>query len=316
MDESPLALRPAARYDCHREANLSQSHFEPSSRTFRPPVGAVRTRRILGTVLGLVLLLPTTITWMLAFAPATITIDVDDGHLHIRAGIGFLASERDVPLERIRDVRPVSLGRGGRKMGTAMAGHCSGTWSYRDLGEVWQATDCRRDALLVETDEQRLVLSAEDTDGLRRSLTARKVWHSGESAGMPRWIRALLALGGFAALGSGVLLVALAIRGPESMIYTVNAEGLTVRTLLRQRTLPLLGATVKRTPKGPSLRVAGTALPGYFTGWFLMDGRRVRVWATMRENGVLVEGAERWYVTPKDVEGFLAAAREAGATNT
>lgn len=295
---------------------MSPPLLDLPAHNFGPHIVATRSRRILGTVLGVVLLLPSSIAWMLAFAPATITIDVAGGGLHVRAGMGLLASERDLPLERIRGVRAIRLGRGGRKMGTAMTGHCSGTWVYQDLGEVWQATDCRRDAVLVEEDGQRLVLSAADTDGLRKSLITRQDWHSEESAGMPRWIRALLALAGFAALGGGGLLVALTMRGPESMVYTVSAEGLTVRTLLGRRTVRLHGATVKRTPTGPSLRLAGTALPGYFTGWFLMDGRRVRVWATARENGVLVEGEERWYLTPEDVDGFLAATREAGATTT
>jgi hypothetical protein len=65
-----------------------------------------------------------------------------------------------------------------------------------------------------------------------------------------------------------------------------------------------------------TLRVAGTAMPGYYTGYFRADGQSTRVYATDLKDGVLLEGPARIYLSPADPEAFLAALREEGGTVT
>ena len=56
------------------------------------------------------------------------------------------------------------------------------------------------------------------------------------------------------------------------------------------------------------------ATPSDDAGWFSLDGRRTRLYAsTVRGEGVLVEGDRRVFVTPADAAGFLAALSAQGA---
>ncbi len=108
-------------------------------------------------------------------------------------------------------------------------------------------------------------------------------------------------------------LLALCFRGAERLYFEIADGALIIHTLLRTYKMPLLGTTVRRTPAKLSLRLAGTGLPGLYTGLYLLGDQRARVWATVREGGVVVEGDKRWFVTPDDVEGFITAAAAAGA---
>ncbi len=108
-------------------------------------------------------------------------------------------------------------------------------------------------------------------------------------------------------------LVALCFLGAERLRYEIADGALKVHTLTSTFRMPLDGVTVQRTQAKLNLRLAGTGLPGLYTGLYLLGDTRARVWATQREGGVVLEGEKRWFVTPDDVDGFLAAARAAGA---
>lgn len=108
-------------------------------------------------------------------------------------------------------------------------------------------------------------------------------------------------------------LIALCFLGAERLRYEIADGALTVHTLTRTYKMPLAGVTVQRTTAKLNMRLAGTGLPGLYTGYYLLGDTRARVWATLREGGVVVQGEKRWFVTPADVDGFVAAAKAAGA---
>jgi hypothetical protein len=107
--------------------------------------------------------------------------------------------------------------------------------------------------------------------------------------------------------------MAICFRGAERLSFEIKHGDLIVHTLLRTYTLPLRGATVRRTDARLTWRLAGTGLPGLYTGLYVLGEQRARAWATQREGGVVIDGEKRWFITPEDSEGFLAAAREHGA---
>lgn len=107
-------------------------------------------------------------------------------------------------------------------------------------------------------------------------------------------------------------LLLLCWKGAERLRFEVTRDSLVVHTLFRHYTLPLAGAHAGVSPNRLTLRLAGTGLPGLYTGFYLLGNTRVRVWATQRQGGVLVQGEKRWFVTPHDVSGFLRALHAAG----
>jgi hypothetical protein len=111
-------------------------------------------------------------------------------------------------------------------------------------------------------------------------------------------------------------IAALCFVGVERLRFEIADGALIVHTLLRSYRMPLRGVPMQRTDAKLNLRLAGTGLPGLYTGIYLLGDRRARVWATVRSGGVVIEGPKRWFVTPADVDGFLAAAQAAGAEVT
>ncbi len=282
-------------------------------RTFHPPIVSVTARKVVGLLVFIAVAVPSVLLWSLALVPAAIEGQVLGGVLQVKAGMGLLRQSQRVPLDQIRVIRTVEVANGRRRNGTALPGHCSGWWTYPTLGEVWQATDCRAKLLLIDTPSLRLLLSADDHVALTEALHGNHPWQESTESSLPSWLRLLFVAAAIASVFGGLLLAALTLRGPESLSYTVDGSTLTVRSLLGQRRISLAGLTVRRCPGGLGLRVGGTGLPGYFTGWFLVEGRRARVWATLRQQGVLLEGDGRYLLTPQDVEGFLVATQEGGA---
>lgn len=98
--------------------------------------------------------------------------------------------------------------------------------------------------------------------------------------------------------------------------YRVEGGALEVPTLLGTRRYALAGAAASpHRPPRWTLRAAGAAVPGYNVGWFWMDGRFVRVWASRMDEGIRIRHPDGWcvFVTPDDPAGFLDALRAAGA---
>jgi hypothetical protein len=61
-------------------------------------------------------------------------------------------------------------------------------------------------------------------------------------------------------------------------------------------------------------RVAGSGMPGYYTGRFRENGQATRMYATDLKAMVLVEGPDRVLLSPEDLDGFLAALKREGAS--
>ncbi|MBN1334856.1 MAG: hypothetical protein JXB39_02740 [Deltaproteobacteria bacterium] len=108
------------------------------------------------------------------------------------------------------------------------------------------------------------------------------------------------------------LLVGWMILGPRRLRYEVVQGHLVVRTVLATRRFALSGRSARRTGVHARLRLAGTGIPGYHTGWFLLDVGATRAYATRFDDGVLLEGKPRVFVSPADPEALLAALRARG----
>jgi hypothetical protein len=111
----------------------------------------------------------------------------------------------------------------------------------------------------------------------------------------------------------GGMVVALMLLGPGRMAYRIGEGRLEVSTLFGGRSWPLKELRARPHRPHVTLRVAGTAAPGYYTGLFRVDGTNTRIYATDLKSGVLLEGPARVYLSPADVTAFLEALRVAGA---
>jgi hypothetical protein len=85
-----------------------------------------------------------------------------------------------------------------------------------------------------------------------------------------------------------------------------------VRTLFGRKRWPTKGARAKDYSPSRLWRVAGTAVPGYYTGVYRESGETTRVYATDVQRVVLFEGEQRVLVSPEDRVGFLRALEEEG----
>jgi len=71
--------------------------------------------------------------------------------------------------------------------------------------------------------------------------------------------------------------------------------------------------SVEERHLGRGRRIAGTGLPGYYTGTYRVDGANTKIFTTSIEEGVLIEGpGVRVFVNPENERGFLDAIRSMG----
>jgi hypothetical protein len=281
---------------------------------FRPPLIRSRARLVLGLVLLPIGLSPILLAGHLLWGDARITYAIAGGRLTVTTG-GLLDRQRSVAVREIRSVRSVEARGGRRTFGTGMPGYCVGRFSYPELGSVWQATNCGRRAVLLHLREggRPWLLSPPDPLDFMARL----------SGGVPTRIELPRARSSFFArlmapllLGLMVLIVAveaLIVLGPRRLRYHVRDGTLEVRTLFTRRRWQLEGVRARRHRPRVTLRLLGSAMPGYYTGVFRADGKTTRVYATDLRQGVLIEGAARIFLSPADLPGFLAELRESGA---
>jgi hypothetical protein len=199
----------------------------------------------------------------------------------------------------------------------ALPGYCAGRFRYADLGSVWQATDCSRQAVVLDVrgEPRPIVLTPPDRARFLAALRGEGDLEASppglRAAAMPRALLSAV-LAGLLALGAG--LEALILLGPSRLRYTVAPAEVSVRTLFARKRWPIAGLRARHHRPECGLRVAGTAMPGDYTGLFRCDGRFTRVYATDLSGGVLLEsGARRVYLSPAHPAAFLAALRAAGA---
>jgi hypothetical protein len=246
--------------------------------------------------------------------PMVYTVTADE--LVIRPG-GMFTAEQRVPLDALASADTVVL-RGSRKIaGTAAGRYCAGLFGYDGLGTVFVASDCSRQGVLLRRrDGSRAIVLTPDSARSFMQAVARRapgVWRPA-GGGMPslflRWLPWGLAC---LLLPVGAALPYLALQGPHRLRYLIADGILETRGAVLRRRYPIAGARVRRYRPRRQWRLAGTAMPGYYTGRFRLDGQSAQVWATTMVDGVLMEGAARVYVTPEDPTAFLAAMVAAGA---
>lgn len=282
---------------------------------FRPPRRRVVARAVLGCLVSVVagggVLFGASLFWL----PRTITYRIADGALTVEARYSVVTERRQVALADVVNVGAVRLGSGRRTFGMAMPGFCVGSYTYAGVGAVWQATNCSTLAVVVRSPrlDRPLVITPPDRKGFRQAMASGTelvvspiAVAAGDGLAIARWALAA------AALGIPSLFVLFFI-SPGRLRYLVRPGELEVAGLLRRRRLPLTGVTVRRVRPSSVFRLMGTAVPGYYHGLFRMGGATVRVAATHLNEGVLVEGNRGVFVTPEDVDEFLAVLRQAGA---
>jgi hypothetical protein len=108
------------------------------------------------------------------------------------------------------------------------------------------------------------------------------------------------------------MVAALMILGPSRMRYLVGDGAFEVRTLFGRQSWPTAGARARGHTPARLWRVAGSGMPGYYTGRFREGGEGVRVYATDLTRVILFEGPDRVMVSPEDRAGFLEALRAEG----
>lgn len=242
--------------------------------------------------------------------PPRLAYRLDADALVVDARLGWLDQGRVIARATVQDPRPVRLERSQRLVGTAVRGYCQGRFRVAELGTVWLATSCGAEGVALDTPNGVVVVSPADRDGFLGALAR------GESGAFPP---APPPSGGIAT-GWLLLLAGLAVPLPwiawrlsRPLVYRIEGGALVVPGVLRPVEVALPGARVRREPLRKAWRIGGAALPGLYVGWFRAQGGTVHVAATSLRDGVMVEGSRRVYVTPEDIDGFVAALERAGA---
>ena len=135
------------------------------------------------------------------------------------------------------------------------------------------------------------------------------LWH----APMPAEAKAISVLSVAVALLSAAGALWAMVRGASTLRYEVEPGVLRVVTAWGKTEIPLRGARVLYLWAALTLRLMGMGAPGLYVGWYWAGGQKVRVWSTVRNGGLWLDGAETWIVTPEDPGAMQAALLAAGA---
>jgi Bacterial PH domain len=278
------------------------------------PAGAV-ARTWLGIGLTVVTGVVAAVAASLFWLPHDLRYEIDAEYLRIHTRSALWSRTRVVALTDIEEARRVDLGRGRRRFGTAMPGYCVGTFHYPELGDVWEASDCSRRAVVVVVRGQArpLVLTPQPTGAFLAALEGHRpaVFQPPPVELASFWVLVKLAM--LLPLLLVVIIPVLFHLAPARLRYAVGEGALVVRTLLRRRSFPVVGVLARRHQPRVGVKLVGSSLPGYHAGIFTVDGKRTRVYATRLDDGVVLEGDTRLFVSPQDADGFLALLRHEGA---
>jgi hypothetical protein len=239
--------------------------------------------------------------------------EVTASALRVDSGSRFDGA-REVPLASIREVSQATLRGGRRTRGSALPGYCAGVWTFPDVGEVWLAGDCNPRGLLVRADGEARPIAITPRDPDAFAVAIRE--HTPRIEALPAPDMSTMHL----ILTAPIVLVSLTVVfvfmlawiGPGRMSYVVDGDMLRIRTLFSKSEWPLASLSARVYRPSRMWRVAGTAMPGYYTGRYRSEGTGLRVYATDVERGVLLTGRDNIYVNPSDEPGFFDALREAG----
>lgn len=288
---------------------------ERSSGVFRPVPATGRARLwlfILLAILGLPLL------WLLfaLLRPPKISYRIEGGALTISSTLGSSHQEKRIVLARVGQVRPEWLRGGALRFGTEKPGYCVGFFAYPRIGEVWQVTDCSENGVVIVAPTETTPVAVTPAD---RQAFIKALWAGTSATFRPpgkrseSWWFTLFAV--IAVLLVVVLgLVTVFVVAPARLSYRVGGGVLEVCTLLSRRRIPLAGVRARVHRPLLGARLSGVAIPGLVVGSWLFDTMATTVLASVRDGGVLLEGEGRFFLSPQDPEGFLAAIGSQGAT--
>jgi hypothetical protein len=284
-------------------------------REFRPLARRSHVGLVLAIVFGLLMLIGAGVLGTIAAGSSQVTYGFHAGVLEVSTG-SFIDGAHVFASDKITSARVVELRGGRRTAGTGAPGICTGRWWYPDLGSVWQATSCAgRGVVLDVTGEERpVVLSPPDPDAFVAAIQSGTDFDVVLPPGDSLLLKVVPGVAAVLLVITTSLICAVFLVGPSRMLYVVKDGRLEVRTLFSKSSWPAESLHARaHTPK-VTLRLMGTAFPGYYTGLFRADGANTRMYATDLKRGVLVEGPARVYVSPAEPEAFLAALRDAGGT--
>jgi hypothetical protein len=245
-----------------------------------------------------------------------ISYTINAGSLHIHATLGSRQEDKVIPLARISEARPEWLHGGSLRFGTEKPGCCVGFYDYQRTGEVWQATDCSAEVVLLRASSEvtPVVIVPPDREAFIRALWANSsgVWEvSGRRTAS--WWLTLVTLLLLLVIVTAALVVVFFV-APARISYLVRAGVLEVLWFGGSRQVRLTSCRAFKHWPILGERLAGVRLPGYVVGSWLLDSMATSVAASSFEDGVIVEADGRMFVTPRDRDDFLAALAEAGAT--
>jgi hypothetical protein len=276
---------------------------------FRPPMRHRRLQLWIGVPLSIVIVAVAVLCAFLMWAPHRLRYTIDDHTLVVVSGARPFEGRRVVPLTMIRGAETRDLPRARKVYGTNMPGYCAGVFHFPDLGRVRMATDCSRRVVVVTADDEELpiVVSPSDPERFLRALSGDAGYDGGPVAppGDPGWLvfRIVLPL---ITLAVAWIVPVVVVLGPARLRYRIANDRLDVRTIARTQSFPMAGCTVRRHRPKITLRWWGTAMPGYYTGWYRSDGVSTRVYATNVAHGILIEGPGlRLFINPERSEDFL-----------
>lgn len=250
----------------------------------------------------------------LLFTKGEIVFEITPNELVVEVDPGILAGTRRVPLASIRAVELASVPLGPRYRGTAKPGHCSGWFGRGELGEVWDASTCGAETVVVRLPDETWTLGVADREAFAKALqnsTPGIFAARPASDPPPPWWRALQALTLLLLLLPPLLLAAMLI----PLRFAASPGTLHIKSPVGTRRFDLAGAEARVVdhPK-IGLRLFGMGFPGAWLGLFRIDGKTTHLWASRRKGPiVLVEGPKRVMVNPEDPEALLADLRAAGA---
>jgi hypothetical protein len=289
---------------------------EPKTQIFAPVhAGRIGLYVLLGGLAAVVLLVVWTGISMLLVPRISYAIEVD--RLLIWDSTGSRATAKVVMISKIWDASPVLLRGRERRMATEKPGYCVGLFYFGGFGEAWLASNCSNRAVALKTSGELAPIVVTPPDG---TAFIKALWAGGKAT-----FEAPRNLEGTAAvtvalllflLGLGGGLVAALLIAPRRLRYEVSAGQLVVRTFRGQFRVPLAGARVKLHRPLHGDRLSGVNIPGYWVGSWTLDNMATSVACSAKEDGVMLEGDGRLFLTPQDRQGFVDALVAAGATLT
>jgi hypothetical protein len=280
---------------------------------FLPVQRGAGARVALALLLGGVTTAAVLFVGALFLLPARVSYEVTANEVVVRLKLAGTNRERRYSRESIEHVRFVDLAGGRRVAGTGMPGYCEGRFRYPHLGDVWQATTCGREAVLIRLKGQPrpIVLAPRDREAFRDAIGGRKASTFEPMTGpeAPAWLVVTTRVLPVVLLIPALAVPLMFLVAPRRLRYRVGNGRLVIELLWRRKIVELADAKVTRRPAGRMSRRVGSAMPGYYAGWFSLEGERVNVYASSLEDGVLVTEAsgKRTYVSPADATSFLDA---------